>query len=166
MKLLKYGVWALSFRELSTEQVLSWVSVHSSYYSTIEQYHEGLNWFVLSCLRYASGRNQQLSNGAHINICRNRRVPLCTLQFPVYSNKLWFKFSSLATVQGGIEMWGGGVGAVRKIYFTGPGSSLPYRYITRWAHVHKTTHGPMIDMALYVMLLMHENPLLGQVEGG
>ncbi len=34
------------------------------------------------------------------------------------------------------------------------------------AHVHKTIYGPMIDMALYVMLLMHANPLLGQVEGG
>ena len=38
-----------------------------------------------------------------------------------------------------------------------------------WAlepHVHKTTYGPLIDMALYVMLLMRENPLLGQVGGG
>jgi hypothetical protein len=34
------------------------------------------------------------------------------------------------------------------------------------AHVHKTTYGPLIDMALYVMLLMRENPLLGQVGGG
>jgi hypothetical protein len=34
------------------------------------------------------------------------------------------------------------------------------------AHVHKTTYGPLIDMAVYVMLLMRENPLLGQVGGG
>ena len=31
------------------------------------------------------------------------------------------------------------------------------------AHVHKTTYGPLIDTALYVMLLMRANPLLGQV---
>jgi hypothetical protein len=34
------------------------------------------------------------------------------------------------------------------------------------AHVHKTTHGPLIDTALYIMLLMRANPLLGQVGGG
>ncbi len=33
-------------------------------------------------------------------------------------------------------------------------------------HVHKTTYGPLIDTALYVMLLMRANPLLGQVGGG
>ncbi len=35
------------------------------------------------------------------------------------------------------------------------------------AHVHKTTYGPLVDTALYVpvMLLMRENPILGQVEG-
>ncbi len=34
------------------------------------------------------------------------------------------------------------------------------------AHVHKTTYGPLIDTALYIMLLMRANPLLGQVGGG
>ncbi len=34
------------------------------------------------------------------------------------------------------------------------------------AHVHKTTYGPLIDTALYVMHLMQANPLLGQVGGG
>ncbi len=34
------------------------------------------------------------------------------------------------------------------------------------AHVHKTTYGPLIDKALYVMLLMRPNPLLGQWGGG
>jgi hypothetical protein len=35
------------------------------------------------------------------------------------------------------------------------------------AHVHKTTYGPLIGMgAMYVMLLMQANPLLGQVGGG
>ncbi len=34
------------------------------------------------------------------------------------------------------------------------------------AHVHKTTYGPVIDTALFVMLLMRENPLLGQRGGG
>jgi hypothetical protein len=29
------------------------------------------------------------------------------------------------------------------------------------AHVHKTTYGPLIDKALYVMLLMPPNPLPG-----
>jgi hypothetical protein len=33
-------------------------------------------------------------------------------------------------------------------------------------HVHKTTYGPLIDTALYIMLLMRANPLLGQVGGG
>jgi hypothetical protein len=32
--------------------------------------------------------------------------------------------------------------------------------------VHKTTYGPLIYTALYVMLLMQSNPLLGQVGGG
>ncbi len=30
----------------------------------------------------------------------------------------------------------------------------------------KTTYGPLIDTALYDMILMQANPLLGQVEGG
>jgi hypothetical protein len=37
-----------------------------------------------------------------------------------------------------------------------------------WAletHEHKTTYGPVIDTALYAMLLMRANPLLGQVGG-
>ncbi len=34
------------------------------------------------------------------------------------------------------------------------------------AHVHKTTYGPLIDMALCGMLLMWENQLLGKVGGG
>ncbi len=34
------------------------------------------------------------------------------------------------------------------------------------ALVHKTTYGPLIDTALYVMLLMRANPFLGQVGGG
>ncbi len=34
------------------------------------------------------------------------------------------------------------------------------------AHVHITTYGPLIDMALCGMLLMRANPLLRQVEGG
>ncbi len=33
-------------------------------------------------------------------------------------------------------------------------------------HVHKSTYRPLIDRALYVMLLMRANPLLGQVGGG
>ncbi len=32
-------------------------------------------------------------------------------------------------------------------------------------HVHKTAYGPLIDKAIYVMLLMRENPLRGQVGG-
>jgi hypothetical protein len=34
------------------------------------------------------------------------------------------------------------------------------------AHVHKITDEPLINTALYVMLLMRANPLLGQVGGG
>jgi hypothetical protein len=32
--------------------------------------------------------------------------------------------------------------------------------------VHKITCGPLIDTALYVMLVMRENPSVGQVGGG
>ena len=32
------------------------------------------------------------------------------------------------------------------------------------AHVHKTTYGPPIDTALYVMFLIWANPLLGPLE--
>jgi len=31
------------------------------------------------------------------------------------------------------------------------------------AHVYKTTYGPLIDTAMYVMILMRENPLLGSM---
>ncbi len=34
------------------------------------------------------------------------------------------------------------------------------------ANVHKTTYGPVMDTALYVMLLMRANLLLEQVGGG
>jgi hypothetical protein len=34
------------------------------------------------------------------------------------------------------------------------------------AHVHKTTYAPLIDMALYVMVLMRAYQLLGHVGGG
>jgi len=34
------------------------------------------------------------------------------------------------------------------------------------AHVHKTTYAQIIYMPLYVMVLMGENALLGQVGGG
>jgi hypothetical protein len=34
------------------------------------------------------------------------------------------------------------------------------------ALIHKTTYAPMIYTALYIMFLMGENPLLGQVGGG
>ncbi len=32
-------------------------------------------------------------------------------------------------------------------------------------YVHETTHGPLIDTALYVMVFMRANPLLGKWEG-
>jgi hypothetical protein len=44
-----------------------------------------------------------------------------------------------------------------------------YRIQNTYNHVHKTTHGPLIVTALYVMLLMQENPLnplLGQMGEG
>jgi hypothetical protein len=37
---------------------------------------------------------------------------------------------------------------------------------TAETHVHKITFTPLINMALYVMLLMQVNPLLGQVGEG
>ncbi len=40
-----------------------------------------------------------------------------------------------------------------------------YRIQNTETHVHKTTYGPLTDLALHVMLLMWANPLLGQVEG-
>ncbi len=38
-----------------------------------------------------------------------------------------------------------------------------YRIQNTETHEHKTNYGPLIDMAIYVMFLMWENPLLGQV---
>jgi hypothetical protein len=75
--------------------------------------------------------------------------------------------TALATVQGGIEMWEGvGGSAVRKIYCAGPRklATIPL-YNTLKSPVHKNTYGPVIDAALYVMLLIQANPLLGQVGG-
>jgi hypothetical protein len=51
-----------------------------------------------------------------------------------------------------------------------PGSSPRHRFIIPKkspveAHVHKTSYEPLIDMALYVMVLMGANPLLGQGGG-
>ncbi len=61
--------------------------------------------------------------------------------------------------------------AVRKIYYTGPWklATIPLYNLLKppvGAHVHKTTYGPLIYTALYVMLLMQANPLLGKVGGG
>ncbi len=82
-----------------------------------------------------------------------------------------FKFTALATVQGGIEMWEGGR-AVReeKIYCTGHwklAAILLYNTLKSpvGANVLKTSYRPLIDTALYVMLLMRANPLLGKVGG-
>ncbi len=60
---------------------------------------------------------------------------------------------------------------LRKIYCTGPWklAKIPLRnplMSPSGAHVHKTTFVPLIVTALYVMLLMWANPLLGQVKGG
>jgi hypothetical protein len=65
---------------------------------------------------------------------------------------------------------GGGGRAVSKIYCT---RRLKLATIPLYnplkspvgAHVHKTAYGFLIDMALYVMLLMWANSLLGQVGG-
>jgi hypothetical protein len=35
-----------------------------------------------------------------------------------------------------------------------------------WGRKRNSTYGPLIDTALYVMLLMWANPLLGQMGGG
>jgi hypothetical protein len=62
---------------------------------------------------------------------------------------------------------GGGGSAVRNIYFTGPwklAMKSLYNPLKSpvGAHLHKTTYGPQMDKALYIMLLMWANPLLGQ----
>jgi hypothetical protein len=57
---------------------------------------------------------------------------------------------------------GGGGSVVRKIY-TAPSLSELWDLE---AQVHKTTFGLLIETALYVMLLMRTNPLLGQVGEG
>jgi hypothetical protein len=66
-------------------------------------------------------------------------------------------------------MWGG-CSAVRKIYCTVLWKLATIQLYNplkplEGAHVHKTTHGPLIDTHLYVMLLMRANLLLGQVGG-
>ncbi len=60
---------------------------------------------------------------------------------------------------------------LRKIYCTGSWklARIPFHnplMSPSGALVHKTTFVPLIVTALYVMLLMWANPLLGQVEGG
>jgi hypothetical protein len=79
---------------------------------------------------------------------------------------LGFKFTALATVPGGIEMWGKVGIAIRKMYCTGPWklATVPlYKPLksTMGAYVHKTTYGPLIDTALH----MRANPSLGQGVG-
>ncbi len=70
-----------------------------------------------------------------------------------------------------IDMWGGGGwggSEARKINCTGPGKLAtiplynPLKSPER-AHVH---NGPLIDMALYAMLLIRASPPLGQGEAG
>jgi hypothetical protein len=78
-------------------------------------------------------------------------APLCTLQFCDLS------FYS--------------TGSLKKIYCTWPwnlATKLLYSPLKSpvGADVHKTTYGPLIDTALYVMLLMRANPLPGQVGEG
>ncbi len=60
---------------------------------------------------------------------------------------------------------------VRKIYYTGPWklATIPLYNLLKspvGALVHKITYGSLIYTALYVMLLMRANQLLGQVGGG
>jgi hypothetical protein len=53
------------------------------------------------------------------------------------------------------------------VVFLSPKAELYGPWIgRRGPHVLKTTHGPLIDTALYVMILMRANPLLGQVGSG
>jgi hypothetical protein len=61
-------------------------------------------------------------------------------------------------------MWVGEGSVVRKIYCTGPWklTTIPlYKPLNspQGAHAQKTTYGPLIDTALYVMLLMRANLL-------
>ncbi len=63
-----------------------------------------------------------------------------------------FKFTALTTVQGGIDLGGGGQ-CVRKIYCTGPWrlATIPlYNPLKSpvGAHVHKIAYGPLIDTVL------------------
>ncbi len=44
--------------------------------------------------------------------------------------------------------------------------TVEHRLQNTETHVHKTTYGPLIITALYVMLLMLAKLLLGQVGGG
>jgi hypothetical protein len=66
--------------------------------------------------------------------------------------------------------WGGGGSRVRKIYCTGLWKLATIQLYNLLkspvgAHIH-TIYGPLIAMALFVMLLMRKNPFLGQVGGG
>jgi hypothetical protein len=93
-----------------------------------------------------------------------RFLYVCTL----YSFLLIFSF----VIYG--FMWegpGGGGGVVRKTYCTGP-CKLPTILLYNpskspvGARLHKTTHEPLIDKVLCVMLYMRANPLLGKMGGG
>ncbi len=84
-------------------------------------------------------------------------IPLCTVQFPVDSNK----FCDLSLLY-----WVGGQCDKKNLLHYAPSLSLKAELWALEAHVHKTTNAPLTHTALYGLLLMPANPLLGQVGGG
>jgi hypothetical protein len=99
-----------------------------------------------------------LQDDLFTDLCTGTFISVC-YSFLLISNK----FCNLSLLIG----WEGGGSAVRKTYCTVLAHSSKAELWALEAHVHKIAYGPLIDTALYVMLLMQANPLpyLGKWEG-
>jgi hypothetical protein len=91
--------------------------------------------------------------------CPRRYLILC-YSFLLISNK-FCDFSLMRWVGGGGEQCG-----KKNLLHCAPLLSPKAELWALESHVLKTTYVPLIDTALYVMLLMRANPLHGQVGGG
>jgi hypothetical protein len=78
----------------------------------------------------------------------------------------WFLISFVIKIY--CTGWGGGGGQCSKknLLHCAPSLSPKAKLWALEAHVHKITYGPLIDTALYIMLLIQANPLIGQVGRG
>jgi hypothetical protein len=86
-----------------------------------------------------------------------RSVTYVCYSFLLISNK----FCDLSLLHGG-----GGQFGQKNLLHCAPSLSPRAKLWALDAHVHETTYEPLIDTALYEMLLMRASPLLGQAWEG